>query len=122
MLADESRVPKWGGRGMMTDWLCRAAIGAAGVATVDSEHSDPKTTLARTGAGVYNATFPGAARGFVDPKIIRSAASTVFTAVVTALDIAAGTATIRFNNAAGAATDPANGDIVGYVVVGGGKH
>lgn len=112
-LADQSYQPSQGGRGVPITWRSVVNVGAAGAPTPDSDASDPGFTWARTGAGVYNVTFPACPRGDIIPKIVRSAASTVFTAVVTALDVRAGTATIRFNNAAGAATDPANGDIIG---------
>lgn len=119
MLADQGgRVPSFGGRGQMTDWLSVVDVGAVGAPTVNSAQSDAGFTWTRTGAGVYNITFPGCPRGIIDPKIIRSAAPTVFTCHVTARDMGAGTATIRYNNAAGAATDPASGDIIGCVLKG----
>jgi hypothetical protein len=121
-LNDQSRTRAMGGRGEPTLWMSIANIAGGGAPTVDSDQSDPGTTWARTGAGVYNVTFPPALRGKVHPEILKTAAPTVFTAHVTALSVTAGTATIRFNNAAGAATDPASGDIVGFTFTGAGKH
>lgn len=117
-IADQHRTPAFGGRGNMTTLISVVDIGAAGAPTVNSNQSDPEIGWTRTGAGVYDVTFPPCPRGIFDPKIVRTAAPTVFTVHVTARNMPAGTATVRFNNAAGAATDPANGDIVGAVLHG----
>lgn len=112
-LADQSYYPASGGRGQPISWRSVVDVGGSGAPTINSDASDPGFTWTRTGAGVYNITFPACPRGDIIPKIIKTAAPTVFTAHVTALSVTAGTATIRFNNAAGAATDPASGDIIG---------
>jgi hypothetical protein len=115
-IQDLHRTPAFGGRGNMTDWLSVVDVGAAGAATPDGSKSDPGFTWTNAGAGLFTVTFPPSARGVLVPLIVRSAAPTVFTAHVTALDITAGTATVRYNNAAGAATNPANGDIIGCII------
>lgn len=117
-LADQNSFPQKAGRGMMTDWLSIVNVGASGAPTPDTNKSDPGFTWARASAGVYNITFPPCPRGVIKPLIVKTATPTVFTAHVTAFSDTAGTATIRYNNAAGAATDPANGDIIGCVLKG----
>jgi hypothetical protein len=74
-------------------------------------------TFTRTGAGTYTLVYPAAVAGALIPYVAKSAAPTVFDCSVTARNVTAGTATIVFANAAGAATDPANGDIVGLLLI-----
>ena len=94
------------------DYSWNINIGATGAPTLATD-ADPGFTIARNSAGNYSLTFPpypagGGAR--LVATIQQSAAGTVVTAAPTALDMAAGTATLITRNAAGAATDPANGD------------
>lgn len=119
-MSDMSRFPAMSGRGNVTTWLSQVDIGAAGAPT-PAASSDPGFTWTRTGAGVYDVVFPQCTRGLAAPVIQKTAAATVFTAVLTARDMRAGTCTVRFNNAAGAATDPANGDVVGLIILGAGS-
>ena len=89
-------------------------IGATGA--VGSQIAGPPgVTFTRTGAGTYTVVYPAAVAGGLIPYVAKSAAPTVFDCSITAKNVAAGTATLVFANAAGTATDPANGDIIGLM-------
>lgn len=80
---------------------------------------DPGITIVRgASAGLYQVTFPKAVdqKGSISADVI-SAAGTVRSAYVTALDLVAGTATVQAGNAAGAATDPAAGDSIVVTII-----
>lgn len=100
------------------DNLCVAAlelnIGAAG-APGSQIFGPPGVTFTRTGAGTYTLVYPAALGCAVIPYVAVSAAGTVIDGGLTAKSAPNGTATVVFRNAAGAATDPANGDIVGLL-------
>ena len=83
--------------------------GASGAPTDAPDHPSIGTT--RNSAGNYALKFPPCADFDLDFCII-SPALTVANVVMTALNPTAGTATIVVTNAAGAATDPANGDSI----------
>jgi len=89
-------------------------IGATG-AVGSQIFGPPGVTLTRTGTGTYTLVYPAALGVAIVPYIAKSAAPTVFDASVTAKSATAGTATIVTANAAGTATDPANGDILGLL-------
>lgn len=102
------------------DNLCLAAlelnIGATG-AVGSQIFGPPGVTFTRTGAGTYTLVYPAALGLTLLPYVAVSAAGTVIDGGLTAKSSTAGTATIVFRNAAGAATDPANGDIVGLIFI-----
>jgi len=89
-------------------------IGATG-AVGSQIFGPPGVTLTRTGTGTYTLVYPAALGVAIVPYIAKSAAPTVFDVSVTAKSATAGTATIVTANAAGTATDPANGDILGLL-------
>ncbi len=89
-------------------------IGATG-AVGTQIFGPPGVTYTRSSAGVYTIVYPAALGMALIPYIAKSAAPTVFDAMITAKNQTAGTATVTYTNAAGAATDPANGDIIGMI-------
>lgn len=100
-------------RALTKQWA-RVTIGGSGVATVAASSSG--FTCVRASAGVYTVGFRAGLDGLVPDVSIKSAAPTIFGWQWTAFDATAGTGTLRFNNAAGAATDPASGDVLGIKV------
>jgi hypothetical protein len=89
------------------------AVVASGSATTASKVPDPAFTLTKSATGVYTVTMPPGVE--VDIQMgIYSPLRTVWSVVVTALDSAAGTATISFSGGTTdvAATEPASGDYV----------
>jgi len=102
------------------DNLCIAClelnIGATG-AVGSQIFGPPGVTFTRTGAGTYTLVFPAAPGVGLIPYVAISAAGTVIDGTITAKSSTAGTATVVFRNAAGAATDPASGDVVGLVMI-----
>lgn len=99
------------------DWLTlgffETSIGGTGAVGTTVTGSMEGVALTRTGAGTYTVVYPAALVGAIIPYVAKSAAPTVFEVSVTARSLTAGTATIVFANAAGTATDPASGDVVG---------
>ncbi len=99
----------------MKQWVI-ISIGAAGAATV--LFSSAGFTAVLNGAGTYDLAFrPSPLAGY--PKVVlKSAAKTVVTSVVTAFTPSSGTATIKTLAGVNAAVDtnPANGDVV-YVEI-----
>lgn len=95
-----------------SDWVdmfCKVPIGATGA--VGTLVKDAPIDVTRDSAGTYSLTLPKSAD--VDVRVaIMSAAGTVVTANPTACDGNAGTCTFVTRNAAGTATDPANGDVL----------
>lgn len=86
-------------------------FGASSIASQTSDH--PDITATRTGAGTYNLTFPPSYLvAIIKAEEIYSPALTVLGFATTAKNVAAGTATVKVTNAAGAATDPATSDII----------
>lgn len=101
----------------------RINIGGSGAVT--SVANMPGIFAVRASAGVYNITLcknvasattaAATAIGVNDWEIrptLKSVTPTVFSVQVTAEAPKSGTMTIRTNNAAGAATDPASGDAI----------
>jgi hypothetical protein len=84
-------------------------IGAAGA--VSSVSGAPGVAAANAGAGLFSVTYPPSVDVYIQVTV-KSAAATVITGMVTARVPGSGTATVRTNNAAGAATNPASGDEV----------
>jgi hypothetical protein len=84
-------------------------IGAAGA--VSSVSGSPGISAVNAGAGLFTLTYPACVEAIIDPSV-QSAAATVVGAMLTARNVSAGTATIRTNNTAGAATNPASGDVL----------
>lgn len=97
--------------------LC--GIGAIGaVDSTNALHDLARgVTVARTGAGVYDITYPACPKARVVPFVQKSAAATVTEAICTAIAPSSGTATLRFSKA-GVATDPASGDVIGFNIFG----
>ena len=90
-------------------------IGATG-AVGTQIFGPPGVTYTRTGVGTYTVVYPAALGVGLIPYVAKSAASTVVDCVVTAKNGPAGTATLVYGNAAGTATDPASGDIIGLLM------
>lgn len=67
-------------------------------------------SITRTGTGAYDLIFPKARDVFINPMRLKSAALTVNGFVFAAYNAPAGTASIVFIGASGAAADPASGD------------
>lgn len=98
----------------------RVAIGASGAASAATATTSKPSSLGydtngfsctKNGTGTYDLVFPKCRRAFIQVTLY-SPAKTVVGCVVTALDAAAGTATIKTlagTNAA-ADTEPASGD------------
>lgn len=92
--------------------LCNAiiTIGAAGaVSSIVAD--DPAFTAANAGAGLFSLTFPKCVRAYITALLV-SPASTVKQVYLTALNASAGTATLGTSSGAGAATNPASGDLI----------
>lgn len=89
-------------------------IGATG-AVGSQIFGPPGVTFTRTGAGTYTLVYPASLGMALIPYVAVSAAGTVIDGTITAKSSTAGTATVVYRNAAGAATDPANGDVVGML-------
>lgn len=99
---------------------CQVNIGATGAPTVVGT---TQITVTRTGTGTYTMTFPpmsaqATSLGKVRGHVVLSAAKTVGNVIITALDLAAGTAGFTTAITAGTAADPANGDILSLEVSG----
>lgn len=95
--------------------MAHIAIGASGAPTVSNE--DGTVTFTRTGAGTYTVVYPafaGAAFFFIQPR----KTATILEVAATAIDTAAGTATVVTRDAAAAAADAANGDILQLIIIG----
>ena len=87
-------------------------IGATGAPTVAYKDA-PCTSVTRTGTGAYTLTFPKGKYGIVAVTLV-SPAGTVRNAYLLTVGMsgATGVSTITTVNAAGAATDPASGDVM----------
>lgn len=96
------------------------AIGAAGAvdSTIAGYRVAPGVVMANTGAGTYSLVYPICPNATILVFVESSAAGTVIDASLTAKSPTAGTASITVRNAAGAATNPANGDLIGVVIFG----
>jgi hypothetical protein len=92
----------------------KVAIGGTGA--VGAITGCPGFSYTRTGTGAYTMVFPACVDALILPSFISAAGPTIFDITVTAMSATAGTATFQTRNAAGAATDPASGDILGFVV------
>lgn len=94
----------------LADQWARVAIGATGAPTLSKGSAG--FGISRSAAGTYALTFRAGRYGLHPIVVLKSAAKTVVTYVVTAFDPTAGTATIKTLGGANAAvdTDPANGD------------
>ena len=85
------------------------ATGAVGTLDVD----DPGMSISRASQGVYNVVFPTCPAGRIHVSIVKSAARTIISAFgASTPSFTAGTWQFHCVDAAGAATDPANGDIL----------
>lgn len=105
------RITKAGFTGFAREQISgRITIGAVGA--VASTSNLPDVTANRTGAGTYALVFAIPAPDWELGTGIKSAAGTIASAQFTAENATAGTATLVTRNAAGAATDPAVGDVL----------
>lgn len=100
--------------------LVQVNIGASGAATVVGS---TEVTCVKNTTGIYDCTFPvmqpqANSLGFLKAGVVKSAAKTVTKAIVTALDLSAGTATFTTAASAGTAAEPANGDILWIEIIG----
>jgi hypothetical protein len=87
------------------------AIGAAGAVGVLVSDDPGVVVTKNAAAGTYDIVFPKAIRGSLRATIV-SPLGTIKGSWMTAFNAAAGTAQLVTGNAAGAATNPADGDIV----------
>lgn len=109
---DQAQYPKWHFDPDRCDFAFNLPIGATGApGTIEGT---PGFTFTRTGAGTYTGTFPKAVSIYFAAPSVISAAGTVIDATFTALSAANGTFALTTRNAAGTATDPANGDILTF--------
>lgn len=94
------------------------AIGAAGAvdATITGSRVPANLVVANTGAGTFSVAYPACPNCTIVPAIELSAAGTVQQAFLTAKAPTSGTATLTTRNAAGAATNPASGDLISIVI------
>lgn len=74
----------------------------------------PGFTFTRTGAGTYTGTMPKVVDIYFNAINCISAAGTVIDGTFTAVSASAGTFAFTTRNAAGTATDPANGDTLTF--------
>lgn len=118
-LREVSNTPVFGTHNNLTLSCNLCGIGVTGAVDATNALHDLRSgvTVTRTGAGVYNVVYPMCPKARVVPFVAKSAAATVTEAICTALAPTAGTATIRFSKA-GTATDPANGDVIGFNIFG----
>jgi len=123
VLGSMQKFPGWHN---VRDWTCihvQVNIGATGAPTVVGTG---EVTVTRSGTGTYTMTFPpmpaqSLSLGSVRGRVVLSAAKTVGNVIMTALDLAAGTAGFTTAITAGTAADPANGDILGLEIMGNGS-
>lgn len=98
----------------VVEFECSVVVGAAGaVASVDTDDTQVNATK-DAGTGVYNLTFPIAAKGRLYVGF-KSAAGTVKTYWLSAFDATAGTAQLSFGNGGGTATNPNTGDVFWFL-------
>jgi hypothetical protein len=100
--------------------LVQVNIGASGAATVVGT---AEVTCVKNTTGIYDCTFPpmpaqATSLGFLKGGVVKSAAKTVSKIIVTAIDLAAGTATFTTALTAGTAAEPASGDILWLEFIG----
>ena len=104
----------------LTQVTSSVAIGAAGAvdSTIAGYRVAPNVVMANTGAGTFSLTYPACPNATILAFVELSAAATVVDAGLTAKNPGAGTATVKTYNAAGAATNPASGDLIGIIIFG----
>jgi len=120
VLAQHKNFPAWSNVRDMVFLRVQVNIGASGAPTVVGTGD---VTFTRSSAGVYTMTFPpmpaqSLSLGSVRGRVALSAAKTVGNVIITALDLAAGTAGFTTAITAGTAADPANGDILEFEISG----
>jgi hypothetical protein len=95
-------------------------IKAAGaVDTAGTGYRSPAgVTVANTGTGTFSVVFPACSSMVMIPFVAKSATPTIFDVIPTAINPTAGTASLQTCNAAGSATNPASGDVIGILFVG----
>jgi hypothetical protein len=105
---------------MDTVRLCANAAISGGAGAVVATYGDRGVTVVQGAAGTYNVTYPkipgpatgAAATRFQMHVTVQSAALTIASVIVTAGAPTSGTATFKTLNAAGAAANPADGDVL----------
>lgn len=112
--------PVFGQDNNLTIVTVTAAIGAAGAydPTNAANRVPSGFTIANGGAGVFTITFAPMPGGTLLPFVQQSPTPTVFDAVGTASSVTAGTWTVKTFNAAGSPTNPASGDLLGFIIFG----
>ena len=99
------------GKNERLEYFITVPIGAAGaVGAVVAD--DAQTTATLNGTGDYTVTFPTAPSGAIGNCEVLSPAGTIKSRSHVAFDPTAGTWRFNTNNAAGAATQPASGDVI----------
>lgn len=118
-LREISATPVFGNHNNLTISANLCGIGAAGAVDATNALHDLRSgvTVTLSGTGVYNIVYPACVKVRIVPFIQKSAAATITEAICTAVSATAGTATLRFSKA-GTATAPANGDVIGFVILG----
>lgn len=115
-LADHKAVPMKTPRAEKWMICVDCPIGATGaVGTLDGDTLD--FTVTRDSQGTYSITYPPCVKAWVQVVAV-SASPTIISTVCTARSATAGTATFETHNEAAAATDPANGDTLQFIIVG----
>ena len=94
---------------------CSIAVGGAGATTETAD--DAKWTAAAFNSGLSALTFPACPSGRLRVASIVSSGSTVTEGIFTAVDVTAGTATLRTSKA-GVATTPASGNTIIVELIG----
>lgn len=87
-------------------------FGSTAIASQDADH--PDIAFTRSDVGTFTVTYPYCYEADIYVSNLKSAAITVLGAAITAQSATAGTATIKTFDAAGAAADPATGDIITF--------
>lgn len=102
----------------LTLMTASVAIGAAGAvdSTIAGYRVPTDLVVTNAGAGLFTVVFPPSPNAVFTVGIEVSAAGTVIDAGATAKSATAGTASFTTRNAAGAATNPASGDLIWIVI------
>lgn len=117
LLAELRQVPSRSlGRPRVHAWA-RFTVGNGGAVTLDADFSDPGFTLGNFSTGVAALTFPTAPKGIVKLTYMPAAVANDNHAVLTAVDVPAGTATITVHDD-GSAEDPASGSVIFVELIG----
>lgn len=93
--------------------------GSGAVSTSGTGYRIPSGfAISNSGTGTFTVTYAASPSAVIIPFIQLSAAATVVDAVPSAFSATAGTMTLKTLNASGAATNPASGDVIGFLIFG----